>query len=253
MKESDWKEIKGLEFWDTVQKSDLNALGKKVKINGQLRTPIFPYHMFKAATERWGPEGGKWGLKPLDGSTDYIRFTPNGLMAFFVGQLYSPLGCIPIFNSIKLASQAGMPNDDWAMILRTGAVKKGLSYWGFNADVYLKMLDDEKYVQDLVKEDVRKKNTDAAKDTARIAHINELKTIMGSARAIVEKDLFNEVTAQVTQSINENIFDTSYDKNAVQAYINRYKVLMEKASDLKKEEDAAKKLTEVKTETKDVK
>ena len=57
-------------------------------------------------------------------------------------------GSIPIHSSIKYGAN-GRYDDDFSKKVATDALTKGLSKLGFNADVFMGLFDDNKYVNDM--------------------------------------------------------------------------------------------------------
>ena len=60
----------------------------------------------------------------------------------------SKTGELPIHSSIKYGAN-GRYDDDFAKKVATDALTKGLSKLGFNADVFMGLFDDNKYVNDM--------------------------------------------------------------------------------------------------------
>ncbi len=146
------EEEKNLELWSSVDTTD-PAHTKKVDVRGGF-TAIDAYHQIRNATARFGPVGKGWGWDITEafdtGSTIVITIElwhREALENTNLSDKYS-------FASVgQAASHTGQgdnkkPDADAAKKALTDAITKGLSYLGFNADVFLGKFDDSKYVDD---------------------------------------------------------------------------------------------------------
>ena len=134
-----------LELWDTVCKTDPKHT-KKVNQRGGF-TAIAAQSQVKRATEVFGIMGHGWGVEDEKFTT--VKGTT---MVIYNANLWykfnSKVGSIPIHSSIKFAAN-GRYDDDFAKKVATDALTKGLSKLGFNADVFMGLFDDNKYVNDM--------------------------------------------------------------------------------------------------------
>lgn len=138
--------MSNLDFWNEVGKTDPDTT-KKTN-NGKYEfTAIDAYAQIKRATEVWGPYGSTWKLKDIN----YHFITDSHLVLIQAVFVY-PKGAFEISNSIKFLFSNGKPDDEFAKKAETDLLTKSLSRLGFNADVFLGMFDDNRYVEDLRRE-----------------------------------------------------------------------------------------------------
>jgi hypothetical protein len=129
-------------LWTRVEKT--NPKFTKLISYGQRRfTAIGAYYQIKTATQIWGPYGKTWGLK--NSEMEIVKIG-NVDMAVYKATFYYPEGEFEIRNSIKIA------DDEFLKKLETDTLTKALSRLGFNADVFLGLFEDIRYVNDLKKE-----------------------------------------------------------------------------------------------------
>jgi len=136
-------ENKGLDLWESVQESD-PAFVKEVSF-GRKFNAIDAYSQIKHATKIWGPYGQEWGFRSSLTHTlieDVKLCMSQGLFSF-------PDGAFYVNSSIPYVSEKGKIDGDFAKKLETDMITKALSRLGFNADVFLGMFEDNRYVQSL--------------------------------------------------------------------------------------------------------
>ena len=135
-------------LWDSVEKTD-PRFTKKVNQRGGF-TAIGAQYQVRKATETFGPFGVGWGVK----AESFKRYEDTGLV-LYQGTLWYKYGEdngeVPIHSSIKYHANSRV-DDDFAKKVATDAMTKGLSKLGFNADVFMGLFDDNKYVNALKKE-----------------------------------------------------------------------------------------------------
>lgn len=153
---------KTMRIWDAVSKTDPKHT-KKVNQRGGF-TAIDAQYQIMEATRMFGPVGEGWGY-------DVGEF-----------QIVGPLIVVPVtlwhsgnrdnkFGPILgCAEIAGQRHDrDAPKKAITDAITKGLSQLGFNADVFLGLFDDNKYVAEVTREfaanDTPKTGEDAPRKT----------------------------------------------------------------------------------------
>ena len=134
-----------LELWDTVETTDPQYT-KRVNQRGGF-TAIAAQSQVKRATEVFGIMGHGWGVEDekfttVEGTT-MVLYTANLWYKF-----NTRTGAIPIHSSIKYGAN-GRYDDDFSKKVATDALTKGLSKLGFNADVFMGLFDDNKYVTDV--------------------------------------------------------------------------------------------------------
>lgn len=127
-----------LELWNKVSTTNPNHT-KKVNQRGGF-TAISAMYQIKQATEQFGPYGQNWGIKGCN--YEYIRDSKNNIIeltleAFF----YYPGGIFEISSDIRYNT-----GQDCRKKILTDVTTKALSKIGFNADVFLGMYDDNKYI-----------------------------------------------------------------------------------------------------------
>lgn len=146
---------KNLKLWDAVEKTDLRFT-KHVSQRGGY-TAISPQYQLKCATEQFGSYGAGFGLchSDFDFSLISINHTVIHKAVFFYisdGQRHE----FPINNSIEMArlSKEGklIVDVDFAKKVETNTVSKALSKLGFNADVFMGMMEDQSYLAELQNE-----------------------------------------------------------------------------------------------------
>jgi len=145
-----------MKIWDQVQKSDPASI-KEVSF-GRKFNAINAQHQIMKATEVFGPFGDGWGVA----NEEYGMLFPGLLLYtadFFHGA--DKEHSFGISASIATHSNAGKLDDECVKKVATDALTKGLSKLGFNADVFLGLWDDNKYVN-RVKEEKKAVDTTVA-------------------------------------------------------------------------------------------
>ena len=152
-----------MKLWNSVETTD-PKFTKKVNQRGGF-TAIGAQYQLRTATETFGPIGYGWGVK----DEKIERWEDVGLAVYTAILWYVREGIaeeheIPIHSSIKYHSN-GRVDDDFFKKVATDALTKGLSKIGFNADVFMGMFDDNKYVNKLTNMNGtwKKEVTDAVK------------------------------------------------------------------------------------------
>ena len=134
-----------MKLWNSVETTD-PKFTKKVNQRGGF-TAIGAQYQLRTATETFGSFGTGWGVR----SEEIERWEDVGL-AVYKAHLWYKTGDkiheFPIHSSIKYHSN-GRVDDDFMKKVATDALTKGLSKLGFNADVFMGMFDDNKYVNKL--------------------------------------------------------------------------------------------------------
>lgn len=151
--------MSNLDFWNSVEKSHSSQL-RRVQKGSFSFMAIDAYSQIKNATEKWGMFGKEWGVR------DSI-FTQIGDNILYQAILYYPDGELPIESDVELifrsGKRAGNYNLDFSKKVSTDALTKGLSKLGFNADVFLGLWDDNKYVQETKKDEAQEIRDTATK------------------------------------------------------------------------------------------
>ena len=139
-----------LELWNKVEKTNPKYT-KKANVGGNNITSIAPQYQIKNVTEQFGVYGKTWGFKKLD--FDYSLATEFGLVVLDA-VFFFPDGEFPIKNAQKLFMDNAKTkiDDNFAKKLETDTLTKAISKLGFNADIFLGLFDDVKYLADVTKE-----------------------------------------------------------------------------------------------------
>jgi hypothetical protein len=150
-----------MSVWDSVCETNPEYV-KKVNQRGGF-SAIDAYSQIRAATERFGPVGQGWGWH-------VVNITPlEGTIVVSIDLWYeSRDNYFTVLGQKKLNTGKG-PDEDAVKKALTDAITKGLSYLGFNADVFLGYFDDNKYVSRLSKKYADQGNIMAAKNAFKEA------------------------------------------------------------------------------------
>jgi len=142
--------IDNLELWKKVEKTNPKYT-KKANVKGNLITAISPQYQIKNVTEQFGSYGKTWGFKSLD--FDYTLTESLGLVVLHAIFFY-PEGEFPIKNaqSIFMDNARTKIDDNFAKKLETDTLTKAISKLGFNADIFMGLFDDVKYLAEVTKE-----------------------------------------------------------------------------------------------------
>jgi hypothetical protein len=113
-------------LWDSVSKSDPESL-KEVKYGARQFTAIDAYSQIKRATALWGPMGGSWGVS--DG-----KFHLFGGKLVYQAKMHHTDGdqC----RIIEIQSCINVDKQDAVKCVVTDAITKGLSWWGFDSEIF---------------------------------------------------------------------------------------------------------------------
>lgn len=132
-----------LKLWRRVEKTDPRHT-KKVNSRGGFTAIDAQWQVF-VATKLWGPMGSTWGVRDME----YGYVTSDGVIAeaYVEGVFFYPGGTIEL--SSDMLFKAG---NDSRKKLRTDIITKALSQLGFSADVFMGLFDDNKYVQERLRE-----------------------------------------------------------------------------------------------------
>lgn len=135
-----------MKLWDAVQKTN-PANTKHVAQRGGF-TSINATSQVMEATRQFGPIGVGWGYIAGDPIFhDTLMFVP---VTLWHGNRANTFG--PMLGCEEWKSDKGRIDSDVGKKATTDAVTKLLSQLGFNADVFLGMFDDQKYVEQVKRE-----------------------------------------------------------------------------------------------------
>ena len=137
-------------IWNAVCETD-PAITKRVKYGKREFTNACAQAQRKRATELWGPFGGRWGVR--EAMFEYIRNAAGEIIELaYSADFYFPHDAektagsrgFPISSDEKYA-----PGQDCRKKVATDALTKGLSFLGFNSDIFEGKFDDNKYVAEM--------------------------------------------------------------------------------------------------------
>lgn len=139
-----------LELWNKVEKTNPKYT-KKANVKGNNITAIAPQYQIKNVTEQFGSYGTTWGFKSLE--FDYTLVDNLG-MVILHAVFYYPGGEFPIKNaqSLFMDNAKTKIDDNFAKKIETDTLTKAISKLGFNADIFMGLFDDVKYLSEVTKE-----------------------------------------------------------------------------------------------------
>ena len=166
LKDEAIKQDNNMELWDRVSRSDVSHT-KEVSF-GRKFTAIDAHSQIMEATKLFGPVGEGWGYRNEFGTIETQRGevfitcdltlwwakpgTWEGIKTPGYHNQFGPIRGMCALQGIKADGKLKPSDNDAAKKAMTDALTKGLSHIGFNADVFLGMFDDNKYVAGLAKE-----------------------------------------------------------------------------------------------------
>jgi hypothetical protein len=186
------KKDNNLLFWESVQTTDPNFT-KEVGF-GRKFTSINAQYQVRELTRAFGKIGQGWGvceeqfynLNGIDGLICYQAkfWYKDGIDKYF----------FDINSSIASHNGKGRLDDECFKKVSTDALTKGLSKLGFNADVFLGMWDDNRYVSQVRESFKTKTKLTPTKLSAMINAINSgkgdvVKSKMGDYEITKEQSL----------------------------------------------------------------
>lgn len=144
-----------MRIWDAVSKTD-PAHTKHVQQRGGF-TAINANYQIMMATKQFGPVGDGWGYsngEPI--FHDRLVIVP---VTLWHGDRDKSFG--PVYGCAEWQTGGGKLDSDAPKKAATDGLTKLLSHLGFNADVFLGMYDDQKYVAAVAQEFAEQKEADA--------------------------------------------------------------------------------------------
>lgn len=141
--ENDINKSNPMWLWSLVDSTD-PAHTKEVNL-GRKFNAIDPYQQILRATTIFGPAGTGWGwrlvsITPLNESKQVA--VAIDMWIEDSDKTFVSVGQCGMYTDRAMSK----PDNDCVKKAMTDAITKGLSYLGFNADVFLGMFDDSKYV-----------------------------------------------------------------------------------------------------------
>ena len=160
-----------MKLWEAVSVTDPSHT-KPAKLNGMNITAIDPHYQRMNATKMFGPYGIGWGIIPESENVIYRKYDDIDLACYTATMFYiyeGNRGEFPINSNIKVSYIVSGKNylkvdDDFMKKLQTDALTKGLSFLGFNADVFMGLFDDNKYVQEVSEKIARNNEVQSQKE-----------------------------------------------------------------------------------------
>lgn len=172
-------------LWKNVEKTDPEFT--KFVSFGRKFTSIGAMSQIKSATKQFGPFGYGWGVRneqfidkkrdPNDHRYDLLVYIAELWYTHDSVECSFPIAAdIDIWEYVKTKSAWQLIDDTYKKV-RTDALTKGLSYLGFNADVFLGKFDDNKYVESVKNEfRERKEEEERQEEESEIKSAAELLT-----------------------------------------------------------------------------
>lgn len=127
-----------MKLWQSVCETD-PAITKPVAYGQRKFTAIDAYSQILTATGIWGPVGTGWGWSAAFEIVEGLCIAT--IQMWYGGdreKVFTTVGSAKVGNDGEAPKKA-----------LTDGITKGLSYLGFNADVFLKKFDDNKYVEEM--------------------------------------------------------------------------------------------------------
>jgi len=223
------KDNNNMGIWDQVCRTTNPNTVKKLTF-GKKITSVQAQAQRKRATEVFGPFGIGWGVK----DHEYIEFGDiqklnSGLIihkAILWFKWEGEYGEFPISSSIEVKGRAYNKDkkehydtwdDECIKKVATDALTKGLSFLGFNSDIFEGMWDDNKYVNQIKKDfnEKQKEGTEKTGNTGESTTSNQKKGSTtpkqqpkSTAKKQPPKDLagFEKVAGAIKKEIGDEIF-----------------------------------------------
>jgi len=219
-----------MSIWDQVCKTDPKAT-KRVSQRGGF-TAIDAHAQIQRATEIFGPVGQGWGWELS------AEYPPNDTVAVKVSLWFVAANgerhTGPIhFGGCNLKSSNGKADNDALKKAATDGITKCLSYWGFNADVFLGKFDDNKYVeaQKAANAPKRKEEADQVDEDLNAGRLHSFRMAVDAGNT---PEALKETFAHYKDWIDAvKVSAPAYYEQAGTAYQRRYE-------DLKAEHEARK-------------
>ena len=142
---------KNLDLWNRVQETDPKYT-KKVNYRNKF-TSINATYQIRTATGEWGMYGTDWGIESIEYEFKNLNQDQILVLAKAVFKYPTTEGhaSFPISSTIFMQEYSKkyselQVDDEWAKKVETDITTKALSKLGFNADVFLGLYDDNRYL-----------------------------------------------------------------------------------------------------------
>ena len=195
-------ENNNLELWNKVEKTNPKYT-KKANVKGNNITSIAPQYQIKNVTEQFGSYGKTWGFKSME--FDYTLSESLGLVVLHA-IFYYPNGEFPIKNATSLFMDNAKTkiDDNFAKKLETDTLTKAISKLGFNADIFMGLFDDVKYLAQVTEEFKEKPNVEKYTELLNTSKtLEELAKNWQSIPPSKEKDILNELKETLKTKLTE--------------------------------------------------
>lgn len=195
-------ENNNLELWNKVEKTNPKYT-KKANVKGNNITSIAPQYQIKNVTEQFGSYGKTWGFKSME--FDYTLSESLGLVVLHA-IFYYPNGEFPIKNATSLFMDNAKTkiDDNFAKKLETDTLTKAISKLGFNADIFMGLFDDVKYLAQVTEEFKEKPNVEKYTELLNTSKtLEELAKNWQSIPPSKEKDTLNELKETLKTKLTE--------------------------------------------------
>ena len=183
-----------MKLWNSVCTTDPQYT-KRVNQRGGF-TAIGAQSQIMEATKMFGPFGRGFGVsdeKFTEFGTECLALYQARLWYYLDGNgKRDVIHQLPIHSSIKY-SVNGRVDDDFAKKVATDALTKGLSKLGFNADVFLGLFDDNKYVNQLK----------VTATTNKVTETNANKTPINKTATSSNGTITDEMKAKIILELNK--------------------------------------------------
>ena len=182
-----------MQLWNSVCVTDPQYT-QKVEYGKRKFTAIGAQYQLMEATKVFGPFGSGFGVsdeKFTEFGTECLALYQARLWYYLDGKR-DVIHQLPIHSSIKY-SVNGRVDDDFAKKVATDALTKGLSKLGFNADVFLGLFDDNKYVNQLK----------ATATANKVTETNANKTPINKTATSSNGTITDEMKAKIILELNK--------------------------------------------------
>ena len=189
-----------LALWTSVEKTD-PAQTTPVPGRGGF-TAIDAYHQIKNATAKFGAVGVGWGWN-IESIVTHENETIVVHLRMWHGDRANTFDVCGQADTMQGKKEARYSDADCIKKALTDGITKGISYLGFNADVFLGRFDDSKYVEQRtaeVKQEAKDKANASYSDDQKIADEEMVTEFLNLLNDMVSKNA-------AIQAINRQITD----------------------------------------------
>lgn len=199
-------------LWESVQKTQPHNV-KNVSIGQRKFKTICPQSQRMEATRCFGPFGMGWGVTgeeyqivKLDGQQPLLVYMADLWYIIDKKRCSFPIVASISMTMFRTTKNNYVLDDDCYKKVATDALTKGLSFLGFNADVFLGLYDDNKYVEGIVRENQEKAKAELANIIATPEEMKSFSEKINEYKNLCKDkgvEVF-EVDPEVLSSLDEN-------------------------------------------------